>query len=163
MQAIRSPTNHLLRVLPAAETEALRPHLEIVELVRKTVLVEAGSPLTHVYLPHSGVISLMVSLSEGQTVDVAIVGRDSVVGASAALDGGIWLTDGVVRLPGTASILGVADFRAAADRSVALRTALMRHEQALTAQAQQSAACNASHSVEARLSHWLLCARPDRE
>jgi CRP-like cAMP-binding protein len=151
--------NHLLQCLPAAEFEALRPHLEFVELVREAVLVEAGAPLTHVYLPYSGVISLVVSLSEGQTVEVAMVGRDSVFGAAAALDGGISLTDAVVMLPGTASIIDVAHFRAAADRSVAFRTLLVRHEQALFAQAQQSAACNASHSVEARLSRWLLRAR----
>src|ERR1035437_5667528 len=65
----------------------------------------------------------------------------------------------VFMLPGTASILDVANFRAAADRSGAFRTLLLRHEQALFAQAQQSAACNASHSVEARLSRWLLRAR----
>jgi CRP-like cAMP-binding protein len=159
MPPLPRSSNHLLQALPETEFEVLRPHLAFVELVRETVLVEAGAPLTHVYLPHSGVISLMVSLSEGQTVEVAMVGRDSVVGASAALDGGIWLTDAVVRLPGTASILGVADFRAAADRSAAFRTLLVRHEQALFAQAQQSAACNASHSVEARLSRWLLRAR----
>jgi CRP-like cAMP-binding protein len=148
-----------LQALPEAEFEVLRPHISVVELVRETVLAEAGAPLTYVYLPHSGVISLMVSLSEGQTVDVAMVGRDSVVGALAALDGGISLTDAVVRLPGTASIVGVADFWAAADGSAAFRTLLARHEQALIAQAQQSAACNASHSVEARLTRWLLRAR----
>jgi CRP-like cAMP-binding protein len=151
--------NHLLRALPVAEFEALRAHLQPVELVRESVLVEAGNPLKHVYLPHSGVISMMVRLSEGQTVEAAIVGRDSVVGAAAALDGGISLTDAVVLLPGTASILDVADFKAAADRSVMFRTMLARHELALLAQAQQSAACNASHSVEARLSRWLLRAR----
>jgi CRP-like cAMP-binding protein len=62
-------------------------------------------------------------------------------------------------LPGSASLLPVADFRAAADRSLAFRTQLVRHEQALFAQAQQAAACNASHPVEARLSRWLLRAR----
>jgi CRP-like cAMP-binding protein len=148
-----------LQALPETEFEVLRPHISVVELVRETVLAEAGAPLTYVYLPHSGVISLMVSLSEGQTVDVAMVGRDSVVGALAALDGGISLTEAVVRLPGTASIVGVADFRAVADRSAAFRTLLARHEQALIAQAQQSAACNASHSVEARVARWLLRAR----
>jgi CRP-like cAMP-binding protein len=148
-----------LQALPETEFEVLRPHISVVELVRETVLAEAGAPLTYVYLPHSGVISLMVSLSEGQTVDVAMVGRDSVVGALAALDGGISLTEAVVRLPGTASIVGVADFRAVADRSAAFRTMLARHEQALIAQAQQSAACNASHSVEARVARWLLRAR----
>jgi CRP-like cAMP-binding protein len=159
MQAIRSPTNHLLRVLPAADIEALRPHLENVELVREAVLVEAGSPLTHVYLPHSGVISMLVRLSQGQTVEVATVGRDGVFGGAAALGGGISLTDAVVLLPGTASVLGIAEFRAAADRSAAFRILLARHEQALFANAEQSAACNVAHSVEARLSRWLLRAR----
>ena len=73
----RSP-NHLLQALPTAEYEALRPHLASVELVRETVLVGAGAPLTQVYLPHSGAISMMVRLSEGQSVEVATIGRDSV-------------------------------------------------------------------------------------
>jgi CRP-like cAMP-binding protein len=159
MPVIQHSLNHLLKSLPAAELEALQPQLEQVELVRETVLVEAGSPLTHVYLPHSGVISLLVRLSEGQAVEVATVGRDSVFGAAAALGGGISLTDAVVLLPGTASMLAIADFRAAADRSATLRTLLARHEQAVFAHAQQSVACNAAHSVEARLSRWLLRAR----
>jgi CRP-like cAMP-binding protein len=37
-----------------------------------------------------------------------------------------------------------------------LHSLLIRHEQALFAEAQQSAGCNASHSNEARLSRWLL-------
>jgi hypothetical protein len=39
------------KALPSPEFEALCPHLGLVELVRETVLVEAGAPLTHVYLP----------------------------------------------------------------------------------------------------------------
>jgi CRP-like cAMP-binding protein len=159
MSSIASLRNYLLQSLSAAELEELRPHLEPIELVREAVLVEAGAPLTHVYLPHSGVISLVVSLSTGETVEVAMVGRDSVFGAAAAFGGRISLTDAVVMLPGSASLLPVADFRAAADRSLAFRTQLVRHEQALFAQAQQAAACNASHPVEARLSRWLLRAR----
>jgi CRP-like cAMP-binding protein len=159
MPSIPRSTNHLLQSLPAAEFEALRPRLAFVELVRETVLVGAGAPLTHVYLPHSGAISIMVRLSEGQTAEVAMVGRDTVFGTAAAFDGGISLTDAVVVLPGTASVLELTEFRAIAARSAAFRTALARHEQALVALAQQSAACNASHSVEARLSRWLLRAR----
>jgi CRP-like cAMP-binding protein len=151
--------NHLLQALPASELEALRPHLKSVELVRGTVLVEAGAPLTHVYLPHSGIISLVVVLSGGQTVEVAMVGRDSVFGAASALGGGISLTDAVVMLPGAASIIDVANFRAASDHSDALRNLVTRHEQVLFAQARQTAACNTCHSVEARLSRWLLRAR----
>ena len=156
MFSIRPSPNCLLQTLPAADWESLAPHLEYAELVRDTVLVEAGSALTHVYLPHSGAISMMVRLSEGQSVEVATIGRDSVFGAAAALDGGISLTSAVVVLPGTASVLDATEFRAALHRSVTFRALVARHEQALLALMQQSAACNASHSVEARLSRWLL-------
>ena len=148
--------NQLLLSLPAADLEMLRPHLGFVEMVREAVLTRAGAPLSRVYLPHSGVISMMVSLSGGQSVEVAMIGRESIFGAAAALGGRLSLTDAVVVLPGTASVLDVAQLRTAADRSAGLRTTLIRHEQALLIQAQQSAACNAVHSVEARLSRWLL-------
>ena len=159
MQAVPRPPNRLLQALSAAEFQSLSPHLETVELTKGAALSEAGAPPQYVYLPHSGVVSMMVGLSEGQTVEVAMVGRDSLVGAAAALDAGPALTDAVVVVPGTASALKAEDLRAAAEASSTLRKLLARHEQALLVQAQQSAACNASHSVESRLSRLLLRAR----
>jgi CRP-like cAMP-binding protein len=151
----RSP-NHLLAALPAAAFELLRPHLKTIELVQEEVLVAAGDRLTQVFFPHSGVIALVVSLAGGGMVEVAMIGRDSVFGGSAALDGGISLTDAIVQLPGTASTLEVGVLRATAAQSLPFRTLLIRHEQALFAQAQQSAACNAIHSAESRLARCLL-------
>jgi CRP-like cAMP-binding protein len=159
MQAVSRPPNRLLQVLPAAEFQSLSPHLETVELAKGSVLTEAGAPLQSVYLPHSGIVSMMVGLTEGQTVEVAMVGRDSLVGAAAALDAGPALTDAIVVVPGKASVLKAEDLRAVTGRSGVLRRHLVQHEQALLAQAQQSAACNASHSVESRLSRLLLRAR----
>ena len=46
--------------------------------------------------------------------------------------------------------------RNVASHSIAFCTTLVRHEQALFAQAQQSAACNATHSAERRLARLLL-------
>jgi CRP-like cAMP-binding protein len=145
-----------LHALPAAEFDELRPHLEIIELVKETVLIEAGAPIRQVYLPHSGAVSMRVNFPEGQTVQVAMVGRDSIVGGSAALDGGPLLADVVVVAPDTASVLKVEGFRAAFERSRILRKLVARHQQAFSVQARQSAACNVSHSVESRLSRWLL-------
>jgi CRP-like cAMP-binding protein len=156
LDAITRSPNHLLAALPAADYELLRPHLETVELVQEAVLVGAGDKLTRVFFPHSGAISLVIGLESGGTIEVATIGRDSVFGGTAALDGCISLTDAIVQLPGTASTLEVGRLRTAADRSASFRTTLIRHEQALFAQAQQSAACNASHAVEARLARWLL-------
>jgi hypothetical protein len=90
-----------------------------------------------------------------QGIELTMVGRDGIAGTAAAF--------GDVPLPGSASVLDVATIRAIADRSNAFRILLARHEQALIAQARQSAACNASHSVEARWSHWLLRARDLRD
>jgi CRP-like cAMP-binding protein len=151
-----STSNRLLASLPPADLELLRPHLQTFDLVQEVVLVAAGMPMTHVFFPHSGVISLVVCLSEGEMVEVASVGCDSLFGAAAALDGRISLTDAIVQLPGTVSTLEVAQLVSAAGRSATFRTKLIRHEQALFAQAQQSAACNACHSVESRLARWLL-------
>ncbi len=159
MPVDQRPPNRLLQTLSAADFAVAQPHLEDVVLARGNLLVEAGEALTHVYLPHSGIISIVVSLSQGQAVEVAMVGRDGIVGASEALCDAISLTDALVLCPGTASMITVANLKTIADQSVAWRQLLVRHEQALLAQAQQSAACNAAHSVEERLSRWLLRAR----
>jgi CRP-like cAMP-binding protein len=55
--------------------------------------------------------------------------------------------------------MSVASFRKVIEQSDMLRTTLVRHEQFVFVQAQQSAACNASHKMEARLARWLLRAR----
>src|SRR5882757_1881252 len=148
--------NHLLAALSTADFELLRPNLKTIELEQGAVLVTAGERLTKAFFPLSGVVSLVVTLTNGDMIQVAMVGRDSVFGTSAALDGQISLTDLVVQLPGTAATLDVNSLRTAAESSIALRAILNRHEQALFAEAQQTAACNASHSVEARLARWLL-------
>jgi CRP-like cAMP-binding protein len=159
MSLAQRPANRLLQALPAAEFEALRPRLKTFDMMRDAVLIEAGAALTHVYLPHSGAISVVVRLSEGQMVEVAMIGRDSAVGAVEALGDGVSLTDMIVLFPGAASIIEIADFKMAVAQSATFRSVLARHGLALVAQAQQSAACNASHSVEARMARWLLRAR----
>ncbi|WP_128928997.1 Crp/Fnr family transcriptional regulator [Bradyrhizobium guangxiense] len=156
MTASGRPPNQLLQLLDAADFDLLRPHLLTVEMVRKSVLAEAGAALRYVYLPHGGAVSITVSLSEGQMIEVAMLGRDSVVGAGAALADGIALTDAVVLFPGTASVLEIAAFRAVAATSASFRKQMARHEQALLAHAQQSLLCNTLHPVEARLARWLL-------
>ena len=151
--------NQVLDSLLARDFELLRPHLKPFEMVHEDLLFDVGEPVSWVYFPHSGVISLVVGLADGQLIEAAMVGCDSLVGGSSALNGGVSLNRGLVQVAGMASILDVETLCQVAERSIAFRTTLIRHEQALFAQAQQSAACNATHSVEARLSRWLLRTR----
>ena len=148
--------NMLLNTLPAETFAAIEPHLKTVELVHGEVLGEAGDSITRVYFPHSGVISLVVELSVGDMIETAMVGRDGALNISSALDGKVSLNKAIVQLAGAASTIDVDQLRKIVREFDAFRSLLIRHEQVLFAQSQQSAACNASHSVEARMCRWLL-------
>src|SRR5437763_14321028 len=144
MPLMQRPPNYLLQALPAAEFDALHPHLKTIEMVREAVLVTAGSTPTQAYLPHNGAVSITIRLSGGQVVEVATIGRDSLVGASAALGADIWPSGAVVLFAGTAPVLDLAQLGAAAGRSVTLRTLLPRHELGLCAQGKRPVAYNAA-------------------
>ena len=151
----KSP-NSLLASLPADVFSALSPHLKLVELKFGDVLAETGGPIRQVYFPYSGVISLVVELDVGSMIETAMVGRDGVLSAAAALDGKVSLNKGIVQLAGSAGAMEVDQLRRLAKEFEPFRELLIRHEQVLFAQSQQSAACNASHTVEARMCRWLL-------
>ena len=151
--------NGFLASLDAADFEALSPHLRTVALTQSERLVQLGDTIKHVYLPHSGVISLVVELDEGERVEVAMIGRDSVLNLSGVLGASIAVTNAVVMLSGVASILDVDRLRMETERRPALRGLLVRHGMTLFVQAQQTAGCNASHTVEQRLARWLLRVR----
>ena len=148
--------NRLLALFPANVMAALEPHLKVVELTFADVVAEAGSAIKRVYFPHSGVISLVVELSHGEVIETAMIGRYGALNATSALDGKMSLNKGIVQLAGMASVIDADQVRRVADQQPALRSLLIRHEQVLFAEAQQSAACNASHAVEPRMCRWLL-------
>src|SRR3954470_3446793 len=152
-------SNLLLDSLSASDAAAIQPFLKPVHLKQKEVLFEAGDQIEAVYFPTGAVISLVVGLSTGETVEGAMVGRDGVVGAAAALDGKISVSRAVVQLEGSALMCEVGALRGTALQSHTFLASLIRHEQTLFAQAQQSTACIANHDVEERLCRWLLRAR----
>jgi hypothetical protein len=60
---------------------------------------------------------------------------------------------------GDGAACDVEALKRAAMQSSTLHALLIRHEQVVYAQAQQSAACNATHTIEEGLARWLLRAR----
>jgi CRP-like cAMP-binding protein len=151
--------NAILASLPESDASSIRPHLKAIHLPQKTLLFEAGTAIKSVYFPISAVISLVVQLETGETTEAAMVGRDGAVGISSALDGKISPSRGIVQLGGDALVCDPATFKGAAMQSERLISLVMRHEQTMFAQAQQSTACMAHHEIEARLCRWILRAR----
>jgi CRP-like cAMP-binding protein len=148
--------NRLLAGLPAADFQLLCSRMRVVPLRPRSVLHEADGPTQDAFFPHAGAISLGVVLRSGQVVQTAVVGHEGTIGGIAALDGRIGCSRAEVHIEGTASSLYVGHLRQIAADSVAIRSMLLRYHEFLLCQAQWTAACNASHSLEQRLCRCLL-------
>src|ERR1043165_3404209 len=99
--------------------------------------------MTTVYFPFDAVVSLVVPMIDGTMIEAAMVGRDGVVGAAAAINGRISVNRAVVQLGGNSLQCDAVHLKALVDSDLETRIRFNAHEQVLFAQAQQSAACNA--------------------
>src|SRR6185437_8328606 len=118
------------------------------------VLFETGQPITHVYFPLTGIVSLIVADNEGSSVEVATIGNEGVVGLGGLLSGDLSFSRQVVQLPGRGICIGRDAFLIAVNESHRVRDLLAAHMDAFTAQLLQSVACNARHDAEQRLARW---------
>jgi CRP-like cAMP-binding protein len=148
--------NRLLASLPPNVFAAVESHLRPVSLAFGDVIAETERPIEQVYFPYSGVVSLVVDMDVGHMIETAMVGRDGVVNGTSALDGRTSLHRAIIQVPGEAATIRPDALRQLATQFEPLHAILIRHEQVLLAQAQQSAGCNAGHTVEARMCRWLL-------
>src|SRR5258708_8726106 len=72
--------NRLLAALPSSDLDLLGPELEMVALDPDAVLSQAGDQIEHVFFPHSGAISLMIDIADGQTVSTSPDSREGALG-----------------------------------------------------------------------------------
>ena len=151
--------NLLLKSLSAADFQLIEPYLNPQAFSQHKILFEPGQSVSYAYFPYDAVVSLVVTLSTGEVIEAAMVGRDGLVGAAAALNGKIAINRAIVQITGDGAACDVEALKRAAMQSPTLHSLLIRHEQVVYAQAQQSAACNATHTIEERLARWLLRAR----
>jgi CRP-like cAMP-binding protein len=149
--------NHLLLSLPVAEYALLEPHMKDIPLKQGTILSEQGENIEHVYFPHSGMVSVVIVLADGEkAVETATVGREGAIGAVAGLGPRRATARAIVQVAGTGSRIPSRQFQAAVRQSPLLRDFVVRYQEMLLHQAQQSTACNALHEARPRLCRWLL-------
>lgn len=158
MQDIRtvSSENSLLASLPAADFALLKPHLREMALRQGAVLQEPGEPIQQVCFPTEGIVSLLAVMRSGEAVETATIGREGAIGSLAGLGPRRSHMRAVVQVDGFALRMPAVAFRAACERSAAIFDCVVRYGEMLLIQVGQTAACNALHDVEARLSRWLL-------
>ena len=147
--------NRILAALPPAEFERVVAHLEPFELSLNRVLYEADAPISHVYFPTSGCVSMVNAMEDG-AVEVGTIGYEGWAGLPLLLGDDRMPSRAFVQLSGNSYRMSAADFTNAIAQNRVFERLLNRHSLALFNQAAQSVACNRLHTLESRCARWLL-------
>jgi len=148
--------NKLLRALPRAEFERLRPHLEPQTLQLGSPVYESGMQAQFVYFPVDCIISLLYVMENGDAAEIAVVGNEGVAGIASFMGGDTVTSRAVVQSAGAAYRIFPDVIRNEFARGDVLHDLLLRYTQALIAQMAQTAVCYRHHPVEKQLCRWLL-------
>ncbi len=154
---VNPPTaNLLLNALPLANYERLTPHLEEIQLNLGEVLYESGSQMSHAYFPTSSIVSLLYVLENGSSAEIAVVGKEGILGIALFMGGFTTPSRAVVQSKGMAYRLKASLLLEEFNRGAETHNLLLRYTQALITQMAQTAVCNRHHTVEQQLCRWLL-------
>jgi CRP-like cAMP-binding protein len=157
MKARLNPrSNQLLAALPDADFARWLPELEWVDLPLGHVLYESGVVMRHVYFPTSAIASLLYVMESGASAEIAVAGREGLVGLSLFMGGGSTPSRAVVQSAGEGYRINAATIRHEFNHSVPVMRLLLRYTQAVITQMTQTAACNRHHALDQQLCRWLL-------
>jgi CRP-like cAMP-binding protein len=148
--------NWLLAALPDAEWERLAPNLKPVFMPLGKSIYESGAQLDHVYFPTTCIVSLLFVMIDGASAEIAVVGKEGLVGVALFMGGETTPNRAVVQSEGWAYRLKGQFLKDEFTRGGEMQHLLLRYTQALLTQMAQTAVCNRHHSIDQQLSRWLL-------
>ena len=148
--------NRLLAALPVEMFTIMGRELRQITLGQGQALYEPGEEIEQIYFPQSGMISLLVVAKDGDAIETATIGREGAVGLHSALGRRLSFTRATTQISGKFSVIKTAAFAQLAQDHVPIRDLIARYTEILWVEAQQIAACNATHDAPARLCRWLL-------
>lgn len=148
--------NLLLAALPLESYKNLLPHLLSVYVERGDILYEHQARSKYVYFPTTSMMSLIYDLADGFSAEVAVIGREGVVGDALLMGGGNNSCHVIAQTPGGAFRIKAEVIQGEFDKGNALQHLLLLHIQAQLTQISQTVACNRHHSIEQQLCRWLL-------
>jgi CRP-like cAMP-binding protein len=152
-------SNKLLLALSDAEFRLIRPHLKFVTLSHQESLHQPHRLVRFAYFPNVGLISLIVELKDGKSVEAGLLGRDGAAGMSAVLGLSRSPLREVVQIAGEGFRLRISSLAEILPSTPGLQMIFSRYAAGLAMQIAQTAACNRLHKIEQRLARWLLIAQ----
>jgi CRP-like cAMP-binding protein len=148
--------NRLLASLPATSYAELSPYLELVAMVGGTPIHACRSGRQNVYFPTDCIVSVLQLIRDGRSIEVAVIGREGLVGASALMGGYDSFSHAVVQARGWAYRLNTDTLRRTFNRCETTQAIVLRYTQSLYIQTAQTAVCNRHHSVLQQFIRRLL-------
>jgi CRP-like cAMP-binding protein len=148
--------NRLLAALPEESYEALAHHLEHMPMPLGKAVYESGAKQAYVYFPTTSIVSLLYVLTNGASAEIAVTGREGLVGIALFMGGETTPSRAVVQSAGHGYRLKAAVLKKEFEKGGELQHLLLRYTQALITQMTQTAVCNRHHSVDQQLCRWLL-------
>jgi CRP-like cAMP-binding protein len=152
-------SNVILASLPAAEFAELAPSLERVGFATGETLFEVEDRPGRVYFIESGLLSLISTLEDGTSIEVAALGREGLAGLVMLLGADAAVHTALAQIGGSALCARAERAREAFRRLHAFQASVLGYTRMLMAHVTQTAACNTLHTVEERLARWLLLCR----
>ena len=150
------PDNLILSSLSAAELAHLAPYLERMTLATGQVIGQPGQALQHVYFPMSCSLSWVSHTADGESDELALVGRDGLIGVPLVLGGAAMQHTVQVQCGGEALRMSADVFVRQMSAQSRLHKLALLYVQWQMGQMAQSIVCSRHHAVSERLSHWLL-------
>jgi CRP-like cAMP-binding protein len=130
--------------------------MKLVELETEQVLHESGDKQLQIYFPTTAIVSLLHILENGGSTEIAMTGREGMVGISSFMGSNSSPYRGVVQQAGWSykapALFVLKEFESSPD----VMHLMLRFTQALITQMSQVAVCNRHHPIEQQLSRWLL-------
>ncbi|HEY9807158.1 MAG TPA: Crp/Fnr family transcriptional regulator [Candidatus Obscuribacterales bacterium] len=149
--------NRLLANIPRDIYEKLAPKIKQVSLPQGMVLHHPGETINYLYFPIDCLLSITITMNDGSTAEVGMVGNREVIGINAFMGPReTTQTEYIVQIAGTAMKMDAQLLLEEFDLNKELRDVLLLYTQALIAQVSQTTACNSLHVLDQRLARWLL-------
>ena len=151
--------NKLLLAVPDREFRLIRRHLEFLEMPHHLTLHEPHHLVRFAHFPNQGLISLVVELKDGRSVEAGLLGNEGASGMPAVLGLRRSPLREIVQIAGDGFRIPVEILKKLLPAAPAFQATLNRYAAGLAMQVAQTAACNRLHRIEERLSRWLLIAQ----
>ncbi len=149
-------TNSLLDALSPANRDHILSLAKHVTLPVRENLIEPEMPLQFAYFMTSGVASVVIELAVGGTAEVALIGREGLVGGLDLLGPAQTPSRCFIQVPATAYRMPFSELRRFFFQCEEIRMRILEMVQQQAMAMSQLAACNKLHEAEPRLARWLL-------